>query len=197
MALTTIRDEVLRDLKNLNPEAFVETHIFDRVPHFWGSDKTKFSSWKRQLARGLGVDPADITVVGSAAVGVSLNPYKNFKVFNSESDIDVAVISPFYFQSAWRFLRQGGAIRSKLTLRERGSWDDHKTNLVYWGAIATDRLLPRFPFGAEWRRVLDEIDSKSGSNSINVRVYNDYDALRSYQINSVKNMQRDIITKSG
>ena len=196
MAEPSTRDVVLGDLAALDPITFVENHIFDRVPHCFGEDRTKYVAWKRKLALSLGVDPADLTVVGSAAVGVSLNPYKNFRVFGANSDVDVAVISSYYFQTAWRFLRQSGSIRAKLGVKERGSWDEHRSNLIFWGTVATDRLLSRFPFGAAWRAALDEIDAQGGlDNPVNVRVYSDYEALRTYQLMSVKSGQQQAISK--
>jgi hypothetical protein len=190
------RDKVLGDLVALDPITFVENHIFDRVPHCFGGNRVKYVAWKRKLAFSLGVDPADLTVVGSAAVGVSLNPHKNFQVFGVKSDIDVAVISSYYFQTAWRYLRQNGSVRSKLGVRERGSWDEHRSNLIFWGTVATDRLLSRFPFGAAWRAALDKIDAEGGlDNPVNVRVYSDYEALRSYQLQSVRTGQQHAISK--
>ena len=190
------RNAILDDLRLLEPARFVEKHIFDRVPHFFGGDRDRFLRWKGQVSAALGVDPAELTMVGSAAVGISLNPYKNFQPFGEHSDLDVAVISSFYFQSAWRFLRQNGALRSKLGVKERGSWDDHTKYLIYWGTVATDRLLTRFPFGPAWRTALDKLDLESETDHpINVRVYSDYEALRSYQIKSVRDGQLKILTK--
>ena len=134
--------------------------------------------------------------MGSAAVGISLNPNKAFKTFDLKSDIDVAVISSFHFQSAWRFLRQNGKLRPKLSSKERNAWDEHRRNLVFNGAIATDRLLARFPFGGEWRRAIDEVEAASSlTQSVKVRVYNDYEALNTYQTNSVRQRRTDLLSQ--
>lgn len=191
------RDEILRDLAANDAATFVANHIFDRVPHAFADKRADFVSWKRSLSSRLGVDAADLTIVGSAAIGLSLNPNKAFKVFDEKSDIDVAIISGFHFQSAWRFLRQNGKLRSSLTPRERSSWDEHRSNLVYWGTIATDKLLPRFPFGAEWRRAIDASEAEGPLvQRVNVRVYNDYEALTTYQKDSVQKRQRALFAES-
>jgi hypothetical protein len=194
----TCPPSVLDDLRTCDPETFVSTHIFDRVPHAFADDRTGYVTWKRLLAKGLGVDSADLTVVGSAATGISLNPYKNYRPYGDHSDIDVAVISSFHFQSAWRFLRQNGNLRARLSVKERASWDEHRTSLLFWGTIATDRLLPRFPFGAEWRAAIDAVQATVPMvQPIAVRVYNDYEALRTYQLNSVRMRQRDKLMDTG
>ena len=55
--------------------------------------------------------------VGSAAIGCSLNPVKNFKPFDSASDVDVAVISNYHFTVAWRYLRTNGTRRLEVDTR--------------------------------------------------------------------------------
>ena len=92
-------------LEKQSPEAFVEHALFDRVPHIFDGDRAQYVSWKRALAKELDVDAACLTIVGTAALGWSLNPAKNLKAFDAESDVDVAVISPYHLMTAWRYLR--------------------------------------------------------------------------------------------
>lgn len=190
-----IPDEIIYDLRSLEPQSFVARHIFDRVPFAFGTDQAGYLDWRSLAAVQLGVDPAELTIVGSAAIGLSLNPQKNFKLFDMKSDIDIAVVSPYHFQVAWRFFRRNSTLRARLNNKERAAWDDHRQRLIYWGAVATDRLLARLPFGREWRTALDNIENASPtSNAVNVRIYNDYDSLRQYQINSVRLRRDEILT---
>lgn len=185
-----LKNALLQSLADSDASTFVQEHIFDRVPYAFEGDRGEYLNWKSMLADGLGVDPSDITVVGSAAAGISLNPHKSFKNFGPDSDIDVAVISNYHFMSAWRFLRQNKNMRFRLQARQRDAWDEHRTNLLFFGTIATDRLLPLFPFGAEWLAAMTRVAAASKvNNEIKVRVYNDYDSLRSYTTNSVKSAQ--------
>lgn len=190
----SVRDEVMNDLRILAPESFVAKHIFDRVPHVFDNQRSDYVEWKALLASGLGVDAADITIVGSAAVGVSLSPHKAFREFGTASDIDAAIISPYYFQTAWRYFRLNPTKRATLGEKERAAWDDHRQRLIYFGAIATDQLLSRLPFGLSWRRALDAVEAESNlTNEVNVRIYNDYDSLRQYQIKSVRDRRQSIL----
>lgn len=113
------REALIEALKRENANRFLEEHIFDRVPHVFADDRALFVGWKRALASAIEVDPACLTVVGSAAVGYSLNPIKNFKAFDEQSDVDVAVVSHYHFTVAWRYLRTNSARRMRIDERTR------------------------------------------------------------------------------
>ena len=98
--------EFKKDLGELTKEQFVSEHISDRLPFVFDNSWKDFREWTTQAATLLDVDSKNVTVVGSAACGVSLNPYKNFKLFDGSSDVDVAVISTYHFDLAWRLLRR-------------------------------------------------------------------------------------------
>lgn len=188
------REVVIAALHNLSAPTFLEEHVFDRIPHVFGQDRSAYVAWKRILGGAIDVDPACLTVVGSAALGCSLNPVKNLKPFDVDSDIDVGVISNYHFTLAWRYLRMNGSRRLKLDVKTRNAWDDHVNKYVYWGTIATDKLLGVLPFGLDWLKAtasMGLIEPTKG-RSLNLRIYVDYEALRSYQITSVKNARESL-----
>jgi hypothetical protein len=191
-----LRDKVLADLSSMSPEAFVASHIFDRCPAVFQS-RDDFIKWKLDLARRLDVDAASITLVGSAAVGISLNPNKSFREFDQKSDVDVAVISQYHFQVAWRYLRANGKDRYKLSPRQKNAWDDHVQKLIFWGTIATDKLLPIFPFARAWAQAALEASKVAAiaDREVKFRIYADYEALRSYQVRSVKSSRDTYIAE--
>ena len=185
------RDDLIQQLRAISPTEFVENHIFDRVPAIFLGDRALFVNWKRMLAKSLEVDPACITVVGSAATGASLNPSKNFKVFDEGSDVDVAVISYHHFTLAWRYLRMNAARRLSVDNRTRNAWDEHVHRYIYWGTIATDRLLGVLPFGLAWlkaRAAIAEAPPTVG-RSVNLRIYADYDSLRAYHVHGIRSLR--------
>src|SRR5436305_4853257 len=143
------REEALEKLQNESAGAFLENHLFDRIPHVFRDDRARYLLWKRTLSEKIDVDAACITVVGGAAFGYSLNPDKNFKAFGNSSDVDVAVISHYHFSVAWRYLRTNSAQRLRVDQRTRIAWDEHAKRFIYWGTVATDRLLGVLPFGLQ------------------------------------------------
>ena len=193
----SIRDDILAALGKLPAEDFLSTYMFDRTPHVFDGNRDAFLAWKKALSRAIEVDPACIMFVGSAALGVSLNPSKGFKPFDDHSDIDVGVISHYHFTVAWRYLRTQGHRRMKVDHKTLVAWDEHVTRLIYWGTIATDKLLGILPFGKQW---LDALSVMAGvapaaGRDINLRIYSDYEALRAYQQLSVQHARDESIVK--
>lgn len=183
--------EVISDLRTLPPASFVENHLFDRIPAIFGGDRALYIDWKRKLGQLIDVDPACLAIVGSAATGVSLSPTKNFKEFDASSDVDVAVVSPYHFDIAWRYLRMNGSRRLSVDARTRNSWDQHVKQYIYWGTVATDRLLGVLPFGKDWLAATAamSLEAPSLGRTINLRIYTDYDALRSYHVRGVRELR--------
>ena len=182
------RDELIESLKRESPTAFLEIHVFDRIPAIFSGGRAQYVAWKRVLGEHIEVDPACITIVGSAAMGVSLNPDKNFKPFDENSDIDVAVISSYHFTTSWRYLRMNGDRRLRVDARTRIAWDEHVKRYIYWGTIATDRLLGILPFGLQWLNATTAMGTTAptAGRSVNLRIYADYESLRAYQLQSVR-----------
>jgi len=184
---TKLQTEVLADLQALPPERFVSIRLLEPVPHIFRDDAKAYLEWRHELARLLGVDPRAIAIVGSAAVGVSLSPRKNLAPFHDGSDVDVAVISWFHFETAWDWLRKLGASYYTLPASAQVSVKEHRERLVYWGTIATDKIVGHLPFASTWVRALGEVGKKTPPipRSVNVRLYRDFEALRAYHVHGV------------
>ena len=141
-----------------NPTSFIcSKWILDRVPFVFNDDIIYFIKWKEELSTRLRIDPKAIVLTGSASCGFSLNPYKNYREYNGQSDIDIAVVSELNFDIAWRTLRNLGSKRFDLSPKQKSSLQEHVDRLIYWGTIATDKLLDLFPFGKEWAKHLLEM----------------------------------------
>ena len=158
----------------------------EKTPDIFYNKEMQYYEWKHKMASGLQVDARDIIVTGSACLGYSLNPKKNFKKFNEKSDIDVGVISNDYFDIAWHELRNKKYY--KLDNNMKRALEDHKNRLIYWGTIATDKILPLLSFGKHWNKVINELKCIPPVNDreINFRIYKDNKSFRDYQLNSIK-----------
>lgn len=93
-------EEFKKDFKNSTLDFVSSKWIFERVPFVFGGDYESFISTKLFIAKAVGVDSCSIFFVGSSSVGFSLNPAKNLKPFDNDSDIDIAIVSHYYFDIA-------------------------------------------------------------------------------------------------
>lgn len=173
-------EEFKNDYNAHNSDFVVSKWIMEKIPHIFASDYTTFIKTKITLGKMLGVDSCAIVFVGSSSTGFSLNPSKNFKMYDDKSDIDIAIISNYHFNIAWHCIRN--IDKNTQMPMVKAAIDDHRMRLVFWGTIATDKLLGILPFGKTWAAAIDELKKNPifEDRRINFRLYQDYDSLRAY-----------------
>ncbi len=174
-----------------NPREFVSRYILEPIPFIFSGNICAWVEWKHVLADALKVDPRDIVLTGSAALGWSLNPNKNFSKFHCKSDIDCAVIDGYFFETAWRYLRQQRVSWLTLPPANRAAIDIHRKNYIFTGTIAADRILALLPFAKTWQAGLDHMAriTPSSGREVKMRIYKDFDALRYYQTSNIRTIR--------
>jgi hypothetical protein len=172
----------------------VDLHLMDRIPFVFNEDWELFRDWKRKLGGLLEVDPRNITLVGSAATGFSLNPHKSFREFGDHSDIDVAIISEFHFSASWRALRQTN-LSTVTRAKERQAVIEHRERHIYFGCIAADKVMSLLPFKIPWTEAMSAMagEAPTEEREIKLRIYRDYDALRSYHLQGMETMKTAVL----
>ncbi|HLH32551.1 MAG TPA: hypothetical protein VKY31_15215 [Terriglobia bacterium] len=188
-----------RALLEMDPRDFVSHFLFEPVPYAFGGNFFQWISWKTKLARHIEVDARDVVLTGSGAIGYSLNPKKKFRKFDSTSDIDCGVISPYHFEVAWRCLRQLRPAWLTLEPEARRAIVLHQKNYVFSGAIATDFILPLLPFGPTWQAGLDAMGAiePTVGREVKLRIYKDYDSLRHYQARGIELLRNELLVAEG
>jgi hypothetical protein len=176
------------------PRSFVSHHIFEPVPFAFAGDFANWIEWRQVLADNLDVDPKDIVMTGSAAIGFSLNPHKNFRKFDESSDFDCGIISSYYFDLAWRYLRQLRVSWLDLPSKSRYAINQHRQRHIFSGTIAADSMLEILPFGQAWQAALDQMATVPPTigREVKLRMYKDYDALRYYQSSGIERLREQI-----
>ncbi|WP_237233245.1 hypothetical protein [Rothia nasisuis] len=182
------REKFEEDLASVNhdPEYFLSSLMLDGVPRTWSENLLDFTKWRHLVAKSIEVNPLCVLVVGSARLGYSLNPDKNFKIFDKESDIDIAIISSEYFERCWKEIRN--LIKNEdIPKHEIGNI----RRLLVNECIPLDLILPSLSFGQKWKSHEDKIIMDLGENfygnEIKYRIYRNHDALLDYQRLSIKN----------
>ena len=82
---------VKQELESSTTSIFITKWILEHTPYVFEDYETEYISWRHEIAEKLRIDARDIIITGSASLGFSLNPNKNFKSFDKKSDIDVIV----------------------------------------------------------------------------------------------------------
>lgn len=189
------RSEVKKALISERIEHFAARRLFDTVPFIF-QHPPDCTHWKVGVAELLAVDPCSVFIIGSACSCVSFNPNKNLKVFDEGklSDIDIAVISHFHFELAWRRLREIGAGKYKLDGSGQASLAEHREHHVYWGMFATEKILPVLPFAKEWIHASVEISKKPPmeGREVKFRLYRDSYSFVAYHLNGLKTLRNQL-----
>ncbi len=184
-------------LESSNLEEFASRALFTRTPHVFDADDAGYLGWRHSAASLLGADALNVFIVGSGATGVSLNPRKHFRQFGPHSDIDVAVISPWHFDTAWRSIRRQPT--HSLSKTKKQAISKHESHHVYWGTITTDSILALLPFAKEWLHARSKMQNEppTEDRDIRFRLYRDIDSLRIYQVRSLATARTELAKTSG
>ncbi len=127
-------------LLNERLETVVREYVFAPQSYVFRAHPEQEARLLNLLGDGLKTNCDDITIVGSAKIGFSLNPDNFPRSFSDESDIDVAVVNQALFDHIWRtILKWNYPRRLKLRGDERG-WASDRRYDVYWGWFIPDRI---------------------------------------------------------
>lgn len=186
-----LKSRFVQELIAKEPEKIASLWLLERIPYVFDDNLEAYIDWKHSLSQRIGIDSNSLLLVGSSCAGVSLSPYKNYKPFDDSSDIDVAVVSDYHFNEAWRTLRNLGSRIHRLRPKERQSVDDHVKKYIYWGTIATDYILPLFPFHKQWEEALKSMSEvyPTQGREIKARIYKDFESLRNYHLNNLRSLR--------
>ncbi len=72
---------------------------------------------------------------------------------------------------------------------------EHREKYIYWGTIATDRILPLLSFGSKWVRIIPKLSEfeEIRDHDIHFRIYKDKQAFRRYLLQSIENRKMALL----
>jgi hypothetical protein len=98
------REEFIAELARKAPDELAAQYLArDDVTAF--EDVDAYRAFKDLVSVEIG-GAQSIAIVGTGNWRFSLNPEKNFKPFDENSDLDIAVVSPDLFNAIWQELRR-------------------------------------------------------------------------------------------
>jgi len=176
------------DLTDRTAEGVVRKHVIDGDCFALGKDE--HFGLREDVAAHFNVTPAEVVLVGSGKLGLSVAPGQQYQLFHDESDIDVAVVSASAFESLWNTALDYWD-------KTRPRWQDHKTfaRYLFRGKIYPDHLPPRerFPPRDELDSFFEELTSSGrfGPYPIGTaHVYRSWNHLELYQVGAVRECQQ-------
>lgn len=169
------------DLRWLSPLQVVRKNIIHGSCLMLSDDK--YFQLKECIAEQFKVHPNHVLVVGSGKLGFSIAPRKQYRPFSESSDIDVVIVSEYFFQTIWKYLykyKENGGYWEKI---------DNFNRYLFQGWIRPDKLPPNHQcsFAKEWWEFFNNISSnyEYSSYKISGAIYYSWDFIESYHIRSV------------
>lgn len=186
-------EQFTKDFAIYEHDYLVSKWVVEKLPHIFNGNYESFLQTKLKLSKLLKVDSCSIIFVGSACTGFSLSPFKNLREFNEKSDIDIAIVSHYYFDVAWHAIRNTNPFDYNTEVQS--AIKEHATKFIYWGTIATDKILGIMPFAKEWIHAQEVISKEPvfENRKVNFRLYQDHEALRAYHLRNFKINLPDMI----
>ena len=144
---------------------------------------------KEILNDKLGVAYHNVLMVGSGKIGYSLSPFKKFKAFDEDSDIDIAIISIKMFNELWAKIR--------LASTEEYISYNSITSSIFRGFI-NEKHFSNIAFARQYwnNQILDLnrcIQEDVGiRHQINYRIYRSWEDLEDYHINGINTLKNII-----
>lgn len=137
-----------------------------------------YDEFKLYMSKKLDLHVNNIAIVGSAKMGFSLSPEKNFREFNESSDIDLVVVSDQIFKLSWQaFLELH--LKNYLT-----SYAPVAKN-IFKGFVSLKDIDTRANFFDGWARKVEPLKKDFQTifgipHEINYRVYDSWESVERY-----------------
>lgn len=192
-----ISKEAFRDeLRAAPAHDFYQQMIFSNEAYVFslGQDQPaasrSYDKFKERVSSHFDVSRHNVCLIGSGKTGYSLAPQKNFKLYNSESDIDVVIVSPHRFDRLWN-------LYVRLHYFEAG----FKSKTVQYDVFRQFVSFKQLP---ETNAELLSIEKQLGplrrelerefyiSSEINFRIYHNWEAVELYHIHGIQKIKREL-----
>jgi hypothetical protein len=169
--------------------------LSEGIPFAFKARPALYEAIRIWLARRLGVQAKEITIIGSGRQGFSLSPDKNVgQPFRPQSDLDMTVVSSRLFQSLrdtfgrWEQDYTHGVV-SPRSEKEKSFWDDNQRNCP--GALLRGFIdpykIPTWSSYPESKAIMDALwrvheklkvtPHAPTIRKVSLRVYRDWDSF--------------------
>lgn len=193
---TTIQKKKIEEFKvaicneNNSLEKIIDKYLLFGTPYIFKDYEDGFYELKHEVADFFSVSQTNVFVVGSAKLGFSIAPQKNYKFFNEDSDIDIAIIDKDVFLRYWKML-----YNYNITCRAWSTDESKNYNcfLKYFfkGWLRPDKFPSRIDEKNQWFDFFKTLHTKYGFK-ISAGIYYDIDVFNGYNIENLNRIKNEI-----
>lgn len=177
--------------------------VLHGTPSVFSGREDDFYSFRKNIAEKFDVSFHEVYIVGSAKLGFS--PFKNYKPFDLDSDIDVSIVSRSLFDrfldEIFRFQMEYRASRKSVTTAEVKLYHQF-LEYIALGWMRPDKLPLSFQINdlkTDWFKFFNSMSygkSEVGNYKVNAGVFKDYRHLEAYTVSGIKAVKNIISVES-
>lgn len=149
---------------------------------------------KHKISCKFGIHPNEVILTGSAKLGFSIAPNKNYRDFNEESDIDIAIISNKLFEKFWFDLLEFNISTTRKTTEEQKLYFEF-IEYLFKGWIRPDKFPFSFAGKQEWFKFFNDLTHEIyeyGEHKISAGIYKDFTTFELYNKKNISRVRNEI-----
>ncbi len=156
-----------------------------------------YDDMKRYIANKLSIHVNDIAVFGSAKIGFSLNPYKDFRDFWDKSDFDIVLVSRGLFYHFWNAYLEMHSNQRFIANYKR------ITSALFRQFICLDGLDDSSQAFSDWNKKTGGFQKDLQllyhvkDHTVNYRIFDSWDAVQRYYVRNLDDLKRGSTTEGG
>jgi hypothetical protein len=180
--------------QNITEQEIVQRCITHGTSYVFSEDDDKYFELKKIIANQFNLNPENVIMIGSAKLGFSIVPFKLWKSFDEESDIDMVIISESIFDEFWHDLYDFNLELMNRTVEEQTRFDKF-LNYFFKGWLRPDLFPFSYPKKNKWFDFFRNISyGEFGKRKITGAIFRNLYFYENYHIRNLKNIrQGDII----
>ena len=179
------------DLLALTDDIMFQKHIVFGDSYALSSDQ--YFELKHQIAMQFGLHSTQVILVGSAKLGFSIAPTKQYQSFGDASDLDIAVVSEDFFGKLWSAAFE--------YWNDGGYWDRSYRfkDYLFRGWLRPDCLPPTVASALQWFEYFRQLTAsqKFGQYKISAGVYKSWWFLERYQQKAIAECRQHLEIVNG
>lgn len=148
----------------------------------------QYDEFKKYIAKKLDVHYNNVGIAGSAKLGFSLNPQKDYKAFDETSDIDIIIVSQRLFYEFWeQYLNDSYNLTTRIK----------NINYVCFCIFRKYLTLDCFrnnDYYNDWQKKTGDFEKDIQllfqiENDIHYRIFESWDSVKMYYISSINRLK--------
>ena len=169
-------------------DRIMNKYLLFGIPYIYKNDEELYFDLKEEISNHFNIQQTQIFVVGSAKLGFSIAPTKRFKMFDDDSDIDIAIIDSDLFDQFWK-----DVYTININLISRSEKDDNRykkfVDYLFKGWIRPD-LLP-LKMRSDWFEYFKGLYGRY-DRKIAVGIYRDHSFFMGYHRMNIIKLREDL-----